>query len=52
MHALRDFFTTDYGLLSAGVIVFVLGMAGYYIYYFLHHMHMDEAAEKARLAGK
>lgn len=51
MHALRDFFTTDYGLLSAAVILFMLGMLGYYVYYFIHHMHMDEAAEQARLKG-
>ena len=51
MHALRDFFTTDYGLMSAAGILFMLGMLGYYVYYFIHHMHVDEKAEQARLAA-
>jgi Protein of unknown function (DUF3149) len=51
MHALTDFFTTDYGLLSAAVIAFTLGMGGFYARYFLRHMQQDEAAEKARQAA-
>jgi Protein of unknown function (DUF3149) len=51
MHALMDFFTTDYGLLSAAVIAFMLGMGWFYTSYFLRHMHEDEAAEKARQAA-
>jgi hypothetical protein len=51
MHALRDFFTTDYGLMSAAGILFMLGMLGYYVYYFIHHMHVDEKAEQDRLAA-
>lgn len=50
MHALRDFFTTDYGLLSAAVIAFTLGMAWFYINYFVKHMREDEA--RARAAGQ
>ena len=51
MKALTDFFTTDYGLLSFAVIAIVLGMAWFYVRYFLVHMHQDEAAERARLAA-
>ena len=50
MHALRDFFSTDYGLLSAAVIAFMLGMGVFYARYFLKHMHEDEA--RARAAGQ
>jgi hypothetical protein len=49
MHALRDFFTTDYGLLSAAVIAFTLGMGVFYYRYIMNHMREDEA--KARAAG-
>ena len=50
MHALRDFFSTDYGLLSAAVIAFMLGMGAFYVRFFLKHMHEDEA--RARAAGQ
>jgi uncharacterized membrane protein SirB2 len=50
MHALRDFFSTDYGLLSAAVIAITLGMAVFYVRFFLKHMHEDEA--RARAAGE
>ena len=48
MHALMDLFTTDYGLMSVAGIAFVLGMAIFFIRYFLGHMHEDEARERAR----
>jgi hypothetical protein len=48
MQALRELFTTDVGLLSIGGIVFMLGMGVFYLRYFIHHMHVDEAREKAR----
>lgn len=51
MKALTDFFTTDYGLMSAVVIVITLGMAVFYASYFARHIRMDEAAERARLAA-
>ena len=51
MHALTDFFTTDYGLLSAVVIAFTLGLGWFYTSYFLRHIRQDEAAERARLAA-
>ncbi len=52
MHALQDFFSTDYGLLSAAVIAITLGMGVFYVNYFVRHMREDEARERARLAGK
>ena len=48
MHALQDFFTTDYGLMSAAVIAVTLGMAAFYTNYFIRHIRQDEAAERAR----
>ena len=48
MHALRDFFTTDYGLLSAAVIAFTLGMGVFFASYMARHMREDgEAAARA-----
>ena len=48
MHALTDLFTTDYGIMSAAGIAFMLGMVVFFIRYFLRHMREDEASEKAR----
>ena len=50
MHALRDFLTTDYGLLSAVVIALTLGLGVFYARYFQRHIREDTAAEAARLA--
>jgi hypothetical protein len=47
MHALKDLFTTDVGLMSAAGIVFMLGMAVFFVRFFLRHMHEDEARAKA-----
>lgn len=47
MEALKVLFTSDVGLLSLAVIVFMLGMGGFYLRYFLRHMHEDEARERA-----
>ncbi|MFO1329303.1 MAG: DUF3149 domain-containing protein [Rubrivivax sp.] len=47
MAALRDFFSTDYGLMSAAVIAITLGMGVFYTRYFLKHMREDEAAAAA-----
>jgi hypothetical protein len=47
MRAFSDFFSTDYGLMSAAVILFMLGMGAFYVRYFLKHMHEDEARERA-----
>jgi len=49
MHALKDFFLTDYGLMSAGVIAFMLGMGGFFVRYFVTHVRED-AARAARQA--
>jgi hypothetical protein len=48
MQALTELFTTDVGLMSIGVIAFMLGMGGFFLRYFLRHMHEDEAREHAR----
>lgn len=49
MHALKDFFTTDYGLLSAAVIVVTLGMGVFYARFFAKHIKEDtERAERER----
>lgn len=47
MQALKDLFTTDYGLMSIIVIAIILGMAGYYVRYFIRHMEEDEARMRA-----
>jgi hypothetical protein len=51
MRALTDFFTTDYGLLSAASIAFMLVMLAYIFNYVRRHVAQDEAAERARLAA-
>lgn len=48
MRALSELFTTDVGLLSIAVIAFMLGMGGFYLRYFLKHMHDDEAKQRQR----
>lgn len=50
MHALRDFFTTDYGLFSAAGIAFMLGMAVFFVRYMTRHMRED-GERAAREAG-
>jgi len=53
MHALTDFFTTDYGLLSAVVIVCTLGMGAFYANYFARHIREDsERAAREAAAGR
>lgn len=52
MHALRDFFTTDYGLMSAVVIVFTLGMGVFFQRYIARHIKEDAAAAERAAAGK
>jgi hypothetical protein len=47
MHALKDLFTSDVGLMSVAGIAFMLGMAVFFVRYFLRHMHEDEARAKA-----
>lgn len=51
MHALKDFLTTDYGLLSAAVIAFTLGMAVFFARYFARHIREDcERADREHAA--
>lgn len=46
MHALKDFVTTDYGLMSLAGIVFMIGMGVFFVRYFIRHMREDEAAAR------
>lgn len=50
MHALRDFFSTDYGLMSAAVIAITLGMGAFFARYFAKHIREDSerAAREAQ----
>jgi hypothetical protein len=41
MHALKDLFTTDVGLMSIGGIIFMLGMGVFFVRYFQKHMQED-----------
>ena len=41
MHALKDLFTTDVGLMSIGGITFMLGMGVFFVRYFLRHIEQD-----------
>lgn len=50
MHALRDFITTDYGLMSLAVIAIMLGMGGFYARYFINHIRED--TERAAREGR
>jgi hypothetical protein len=50
MRALTELFTTDVGLLSIGSILFMLGMAVFFLRYFLKHIRED--GERAVRAGK
>ena len=49
MAALKDFFSTDYGLMSAAVIAFTLGMGVWYARFFAKNIRED-AARAAREA--
>jgi len=52
MHALTDFFTTDYGLLSATVIAVTLGMGVFYARFFQRHIREDAAAAAREQAAR
>lgn len=51
MHALRDFFTTDYGLLSAAVLAITLGMGVFFARYMQRHIREDAANAAREVAG-
>lgn len=50
--ALQDLLTTDTGLLSLAVIVFIIGMGGYLAYYVRKHIADEEAAQAKVRAQK
>jgi hypothetical protein len=43
MRLLSELVSTDVGLMSAAGILFMIGMGGFYLRYFVKHMHDDEA---------
>ncbi len=51
MKALTDFLTTDYGLLSAAVILFTLGMGAFITRFFVSHMKEDEQRMRSHQHG-
>ena len=50
MQALNDFLTTDYGLMSAAVIVVVFVIGGYIGWYVNKHIKEDTEAHNRALA--
>ncbi len=48
MHAFKDLFTSDVGLMSLAVIVLVLGTGVFVIRYALKHMRDEEATARLR----
>jgi hypothetical protein len=48
MHALRDLFTTDVGLMSAAGIAFMLGMGVFFVRFFVRHMDEDAKRDAAK----
>ena len=46
MKLLTDLFTTDYGIMSVSGIVFMLGMAAFFIRFFKHKMNEAPGASK------
>jgi hypothetical protein len=45
MQLWKDLLGSDVGLMSLGVIVFMLGMGAFYVRYFLKHMADDAARQ-------
>jgi len=43
MGALKELFGTDVGLLSLGVILFIIGMAVWFFRFFQRHIREEEA---------
>lgn len=53
MHALKDFLSTDYGLMSLAVIAATLGMGVFFARYFVTHIRQDaERARREAAAGR
>lgn len=51
MHALKDLFTSDVGLMSLAGLTFMLGMAVFFVRYFARHIEED-ARKAERAAGR
>jgi len=51
MHALKDLFTSDVGIMSLAVIAITLGLGVFYLRYFLRHIRDDAAAAAERPRG-
>lgn len=51
MVALRELFTTDIGLLSLGVIAFIILMAVWFGRFFMSHIRQEEAERAAQAAS-
>jgi len=48
MRLLTELLTTDVGLMSAAGLLFMLGMAVFFLRYFFRHMREDEARAAQR----
>jgi uncharacterized membrane-anchored protein len=46
MKLLIDLFSTDYGLMSIAVVMFIIGMGIFFIRYFLSHMREEEQQKR------
>ncbi len=44
MHALQDFFSTDYGLMSAICLAITLGVGVFFYRFFMQNIRQDTAA--------
>ena len=50
MHALKDLFTSDVGLMAVAGLTFMLGMGVFFVRYFFKHMREDgERAAKLKV---
>ena len=52
MHALQDFFSTDYGLMSAICLAITLGVGVFFYRFFMQNIRQDTAAERAAREGQ
>ena len=48
MKLLTDLFTTDYGIMSISGIAFMLGMAAFFTWYFIHKTN-ETASHNSRI---
>jgi hypothetical protein len=51
MHALKELFSTDVGLLSIGAIAFMLGMAVFFVRFFVRHIR-EESQRQRRVSPR